>query len=189
MKKLLALLLIINSYCTVKSVWLKKDFAVNDKLKLKKLAVITEKNNLLNPVLADLMNSVSADYISHHKEYILKQEKSANILSACKKGEIDGYLLNQFLQKPETGANLLIDLQSTLYNCKTEMVWKVKAVKSYPARPVSNSIVESYSVKFGTNSKSYIFPFYDIVRKALKKLPDPKLNEADILEKIESESL
>ena len=48
--------------------------------------------------------------------------------------------------------------------------------------------IDGYANRYGEDSRPYVAGFYQIARKLFDSLPDPLLNDDDILEKIETDS-
>lgn len=184
------LISLLTSFCTAKYTYLKPDYNTTERLTLKRIAIFTDKNFLIKPELQDLLNDMTSEYISHHKEYIAKQLVTESPELACKSGKIDGYILNNFLKALENNKDLKLNLQSRLFKCNTQnVIWEVKIEKAYSINDQVTAVTNVYSSKYGSNVKVYINPFFDIIRNSLQSLPSPKLNAKDIQEKIESESL
>ena len=180
MKKLLLLLLFAS--CSVKYSYLKPGYESNERLTLKRIGIFTEKTQDKNISL--LFSDLSKEYISHHKEYILKPASG----NSCSK-ELNGILVNKFDKLHLANGKLELHISSRLYSCpQKELIWETRAEKSFSVPSSSlQSAVKSYSEKYGTEVADYVYPFYNIVRVVMGKLPSPKLGEDDIMEKIDSE--
>ncbi len=142
-----------------------------------------------------LFFSVSREFISHHHEYIvLRAKKGAaftNVKEYCAADKrLNGLIVNSFRQWEKMGGNVRLEVQSVLYDCTTgDRVWEAIGANTYASDDAGlKSTIDAYVRRVGEEVRDHVAPVYLLVRKLFASLPDPKLTEKDIEDKIEADA-
>lgn len=195
-RRFLVLLLLPMSMCTVKYTYLKPAYEANERLRLKRVVIVAEgAANADQEKKNALFFAVSREFISHHHEYIVLRAKKGVVFTNVKEycaadKRLNGLILNKFRQWDKQGGSVKLEVQSVLYDCVSgDRVWEAIGANTYASEDSGlKSTIDAYVRRVGEEVRDHVAPVYLLVRKLFSSLPDPKLTEKDIDEKIEADS-
>ncbi len=184
--------------CTVSKTYVKEGYSDNEKLWLKKLALVFDisSSSLPSNAVQNAFLDLSRDYVSHHNEYMITHiisnanpQKPEMICSMA--ADADGYLLNTFESMKQTKGVVDLGLRVRLIDCRHySKVWEVHGSNSFDSYNSDLQVmIDSYVRRHSEEVRPYISPFYLLIRKIYRSLPDPLLTENDVDEKIEIDSI
>ncbi|MCR9145399.1 MAG: MXAN_6521/LA_1396 family lipoprotein [bacterium] len=104
-----------------------------------------------------------------------------------------GVLLSRFERLDLNAAADAVDLQveARLIDCETGLlVWRALGANTYAAQdPDLEQTIRGYANRYGESTRPYVAGAFLLARKLFDSMPDPDLNEDDIIEKIEIDAL
>ncbi len=191
--------MIFLSSCTVTSRYLRKGYEENERMWLKRIALAMEEpvgGKKVEASLEELYLAVASDYLSHHTEYILLRKvrglSRSRLKEYCQKdSRLNGILLHRFESLQRKSGRVRVGVLATLYDCRSgNRIWEARGKKSYQIGDESLSLLtRSYVNRSGEEARIYAAPYYQMVRKLYRSLPDPNLTAADLDLKIEADAV
>lgn len=173
----------------IKRSYLRSDYASVDRFKVKRLKVTVAPLPGQRKDLGKLWVAIASTHINQKKNFLLKESVSlsqkGNLKTHCKKG-IEGWL-HLSPQVKQTGSSVVAAVTATLFRCRDgQKVWSTSARGSWASQdPNLKVLTESYVKKLGGSVKPYVAPSCHLLFSVIENLPNPKLSEADLLEKIQ----
>ncbi len=141
-----------------------------------------------NLELAALLAEIAKDFIKLRKSYLVYGSAvlERDYAAACAE-EVEGVLALRVLDLETRGDEVSLHVEANLYRCADgALLWrsagKHKASTRDPALP---HLTEAYAKIAGDEAHKLATPLFVLAQKLLWELPDPKLDEDEILEKIE----
>ncbi|TNE48077.1 MAG: hypothetical protein EP343_17400 [Deltaproteobacteria bacterium] len=170
--------------------YLRNDYAKVDRFKVKRLKVTVAPLPQQRADLGKLWVEITSTHISQKKNFLLKETaslKAAGVLQDhCQKG-IEGWL---HLQPTVTqkGAEVEAAVVATLVRCRDgKTVWSTTAKGTWASKDDHLKVLtQSYVQKLGKPVEPFVAPSCRLLFVVIENLPNPKLSEADLLEKIQS---
>lgn len=173
----------------------------------------------IEPAVLEMYQGVVREFVSHHHEYILLDARilprdvfAANLPGATAiprpplaltppiqglcAADYDGrkthsVLLNHFYKLERQGGSAALRVEARLIDCATGLlVWRALGENSYASEDSDlEQTIRGYTNRYGESVRPYVAGAYLLVRKLYDSMPDPTLNEDDIVEKIEVDAL
>lgn len=177
--------------CTpIKKAYLRKDYAKVDRFKVKRLKVTVAPLPSERKDLGKLWTAVISNHINQKKNYIVKatvaKAEAGSLKTHCQAG-VEGWL--HFLPKvTQVGDKVKIKVVARLKRCRDgQEVWNVTAKGKWKSDDEHlKELTKDYTKKFGKGVTPFVAPSCRILFVVIEKLPNPKLTEADVLEKIQN---
>jgi probable lipoprotein (TIGR04455 family) len=177
---------------TVKNTFIRPDYEQVDRERVKRLAVVTQPLPDGKPSVGELWSLIARQYLNQNRDYLVKSNlalpdaASAESLKAlCAEG-IEGVLL-LVPQVKRTGDGADVAVRARLMRCVDgEDTWNAEATGSWSSK--DDKFAErtaQYVQELGAEVEPYVVPSFKLLRATLDTMPNPKLNEQDIDEKIE----
>ena len=181
--------------CTVKSVYVTPDYHDNESNYLKRIHLYISSTKL-DKDQKKLFVQMSRKFISRKKDYIVYPQENidksisseADQKSICKSSkDINGIIINEVSRSIVKKNWIDLAISSRLVDCKNnKVVWKSTSENKFKMDGFKVSVlVKSYLNSNPESVRSFIPPFYDLIRTHFLSLPNPKLTEDEIDEKIE----
>ena len=180
----------------VRSTYLRPDYAKSDRLKTKRLAVVTSPFPAGSEKIAGLWSLLARRYVNQKRNFLAKQElaereapqsgdSSSFTMRYCHDG-LEGVLWLRPFAHVE-GDRVRAQLQATLNRCSDgQTVWKADAAGTWPSSDATlKELTAQYTTEIGPEVTPYVAPSFRILKQTLDTLPDPILADEDINEKIE----
>ncbi len=189
----LALGLALLAACsTVKDSFTRPDYVQVDQQRVKRLVVVTQPLPDGKPVLGELWSLIARQYVNQNRDFLVKQNltqeaaaSDASLKALCTEGIEGVLLLAPAVKRTQEGADE--SLRARLMRCADgEDVWSAEAAGSWGSQDEKfRERVAQYVQQLGPEVEPYVVPTYKLLKATLDTLPNPKLNEQDIDEKIE----
>lgn len=195
MKKQLALavgLAGLTACSTVKNSFTRPDYAQVDQDRVKRLVVVTQPLPDGKPSVGELWSLIARQYVNQNRDFLVKQNivqnepATADSLKAlCTEGIEGVLLLAPQVKRTQDGADTAV--RARLMRCADgEDVWSAEATGSWDSQDDKfRERVAQYVQQLGPEVEPYAVPTYKLLKATLDTLPNPKLNDQDIDEKIE----
>jgi probable lipoprotein (TIGR04455 family) len=195
MTKRLALMLglaVLTACATVKNSFTRPDYEQVDKERVKRLVVVTQPLPDGKQALGELWSLIARQYVNQNRDFLVKQNLSHaepatpdSLKALCTEG-IEGVLLldpQMKLNKDDVD----VAVRARLMRCAdSEDIWSAEAAGSWGSRDEKfRERAAQYVQQFGPEVEPYVVPTYKLLQATLDTLPNPKLNDQDIDEKIE----
>jgi len=190
MKRLLPAALLLISCTPLKSYVVRDDWATADAPNVKRLAVVVQPLPDAKEKAGEAWARIARRYVNQKRDFLVKKEVTqagAVELSSICGGEdaIEGVLLiNPTLTAKGDGFE--IDVNGVLQRCSDgQASWKGSAAGSFPSKDkLLVEVTNVYVQEFGDEVAPYVPPALNVLRPLLDTLPQPKLSEADLEEKL-----
>lgn len=195
MTKRLALMLglaVLTACATVKNSFTRPDYEQVDKERVKRLVVVTQPLPDGKQALGELWSLIARQYVNQNRDFLVKQNLTqaepatpASLKALCIEG-IEGVLLLD----PQVKLNkddVDVAVRARLMRCAdSEDVWSAEAAGSWGSRDEKfRERAAQYVQQLGPEVEPYVVPSYKLLQATLDTLPNPKLNDQDVDEKIE----
>jgi len=177
---------------TVKNSFTRPDYEQVDKVRVKRLAVVTQPLPAGKQALGELWSLIARQYVNQNRDFLVKSNLSLpepatreSLQALCVEG-IEGVLLLDPQVKPtKDGAEVAV--RSRLMRCVDgEDVWSAEASGSWDSSDEKfRERTAQYVQQLGADVEPYVVPTYKLLQATLDTLPKPQLNDQDIDEKIE----
>ncbi len=190
MKRLLPAALLLISCTPLKSYFVRDDWATQDAPNVKRLAVVVQPLPDGKEKAGEAWARVARRYVNQKRDFLVKKEVTQagalDLASVCG-GEdaIEGVLLiNPTLIAKGDGFE--IDVTGVLQRCSDgREAWKGSAAGSFPSKDkLLVEVTNVYVQELGDDVAPYVPPALNVLRPLLDTLPQPKLSEADLEEKL-----
>lgn len=185
-------LAVLTACATVKTRFTRPDYEQVDKERVKRLVVVTQPLPDGKEAVGELWSLIARQYVNQNRDFLVKSNlalpepaTAASLQSLCVEG-IEGVLLlaPQVKLHPE-GADAAV--RARLMRCAdSEDVWSAEASGNWGSRDEKfRERTAQYVQELGPEVEPYVVPTYKLLQATLGTLPNPKLSEQDIDEKIE----
>ena len=174
----------------IQSSYLRSDYPKVDRFKVKRLKVTVAPLPGQRKDLGKLWVEITSTHISQKKNFLLKQTTSlkaaGTLRDHCQKG-IEGWLHFQ-PQVAQKGESVEASVVATLVRCRDgKKVWSTKAKGTWASKDDHLKVLtKSYVEKLGKPVEPFVAPSCRLLFVVVENLPNPKLSEEDLLEKIQS---
>lgn len=170
---------------TVKMSRVEPDWAANDQARVKRLAVVTaQAPGVPDPVQA-LWSLLARRYVNQKRDFLAKVNATAATPQAQCAG-VEGVLwLVPDVKRAGNGVEASVDAR--LLRCSDGgTIWQAQAAGSWASRDdVLKETTAQYVTELGAAVEPFVAPSFRLLKAALDTLPNPKLNDEDVNEKIE----
>lgn len=169
--------------------WLRPDYAKVDMMKTKRLWLIVAPLPGDNPKVAKMWALMARRYANQHRNFLIKGfqtgAKVPDMKSICKEG-IEGWMHLVPTAKKE-GSKVAVSIKAKILRCRDqEPVWKTEAIGTWASNdPNLKTLQKHYSEEIGPEVSAYVAPSFHLIRAVMDTLPQPKLSDADVMEKIQ----
>lgn len=166
---------------------LRADYDDIDRQHVARVAVVATPLPNDDALQGKLWSLLARRYINQHRDFIVKNHSAAPTLqrdAACT-GQ-DGVLVLQVSARPK-GGDVAIELRAQLLRCRDgEEVWSGSVRGSWPsAEPNVGELRAHYAAEVGEAIEPFVAPAFYALRALLETLPQPVLDDAAQMEKIE----
>jgi len=174
----------------IKKSYLRKDYTKIDRFKVKRLKVTIAPLPGGRKDLGKLWTEIISNHINQKKNFIVKATiaiaKADNLKIYCNDG-IEGWLHFSPSFK-QVGKKVKISVIATLKRCRDgQEVWNTTARGKWKSDdPHLKVLTKDYVKKFGKGIEPFVAPSCRILFTVIENLPNPKLSEMDLLEKIQN---
>ncbi|MCB1314722.1 MAG: MXAN_6521/LA_1396 family lipoprotein [Leptospiraceae bacterium] len=192
------LLITLLSGCTVKYTYLKPGYEQNDLDRVKRLVLTIQPNPSGTDAADDLILGVAREFISHHREFIIYttrvESPDADWQALCASADArpDAVLRQKVARIDHTSNSETTELEihATMQDCRNgDLLWEARAANSYDSNDADlRTTIESYTRRYGEEARPYVSAAYLLLRQLFDELPEPALNDEEILEKIEADA-
>jgi probable lipoprotein (TIGR04455 family) len=204
-RRLLPLFLAATAGCaTVKMTRLEPDYETTDKLKVKRLAVVTSvawhvpQRPVEEPEekVRQLLSLIARRYVNQKRDFIVKKDVVAEPNAQaqgidvfmpqklCEEG-VEGVLwLDPELKREGSGVEAKINAQ--LIRCVDAVaIWETQGAGSWPSTDsLLTQYTADYVAKLGPEVEPYVAPSFHLLKAILDTLPNPLITDEDKDEKI-----
>ncbi|WP_224244565.1 MXAN_6521/LA_1396 family lipoprotein [Hyalangium gracile] len=177
---------------TVKDSFTRPDYEQVDQHKVKRLAVVTQPLPDGKQALGELWSLIARQYINQNRDFLVKSNTTlaepatdASLKALCVEGIEGVLLLVPEVKRTQDGADEAV--RARLMRCEDgQDVWTAEATGSWGSQDEKyRERAAQYVQQFGPEVEPYVVPTYKLLKATLDTLPNPKLTEQDIDEKIE----
>jgi probable lipoprotein (TIGR04455 family) len=185
-------LAVLAACATVKNSFTRPDYEQVDKERVKRLVVVTQPLPAGKQPVGELWSLIARQYVNQNRDFLVKQHltqpepaTAASLQVLCTEG-IEGVLLLDPQVKP-TQDGMDAAVRARLMRCAdSEDVWSAEATGTWDSRDEKfRERAAQYVQQLGPEVEPYVVPTYKLLQATLDTLPNPKLNDQDIDEKIE----
>ena len=175
--------------CVIREARLRPDYDTVDKLRTKRLEVVTQPLPEGVQVLGDMWSLMARRQVNLKRQFIAKETAALvepfEPRSRCKEG-VEGILWLKPDVKRE-GKYLYTGVKATLFRCTDgAVVWEAEGAGRWPQQDEGvQQIVATYVKELGPDVEPYAGPSFHLIKALVDQMPDPVLNEQDKDEKIE----
>jgi len=187
---LLALLVAASGCSAVKMSRVRDDYATVDRNQTKRLVVVTSPLPADDARVGELWSLIARRYVNQNRDFIAKESRVAESLAsptdACGEG-LEGVLhLKPEVAKLEAkGAQVGVFAQLVRCTDGAE-VWAASGGASWDSQ---NALYDAqraqYVSELGEEVGPWVAPSFQLLKSVLETLPNPELNDDDVVEKIE----
>lgn len=177
---------------TVKQSRVRPDYEQVDRQRVKRLVVVTQPLPDGQQAVGELWSLIARQYANQNRDYLVKQNlarperpEPGSLQALCTEG-IEGVLwLDPQVRQVGGGAEVAVRAQ--LLRCVDgEEVWSAEAAGSWDSEDAKfRERTAQYAQQLGPEVAPYVVPSYKLLQATLGTLPNPRLSEQDIEEKIE----
>jgi probable lipoprotein (TIGR04455 family) len=194
MTKRLALMLgltVLTGCATVKNSFTRPDYEQVDKTRVKRLVVVTQPLPDGKQAVGELWSLIARQYVYQNREYMVKQHlaqpepaTAASLQALCTEGVEGVLLLDPQVKRTEDGVDAAV--RARLLRCvDSEDVWSAEAGGSWGSRDEKfRERIAQYVKQIGPEVEPYVVATYKLLHATLGTLPNPKLTDQDVDEKI-----
>lgn len=174
----------------VKMSRVRDDYAAVDQQRTKRLVVVTSPSPNRDPLLGELWAVLARRYVNQNRDFIAKEsrveEGRFEPRSACTDG-IEGvlHLEPREATLKEKGAEVGVFAQ--LVRCpEGEEIWAAESGGSWGSdSDLFASQRAQYESELGQEIGPWVVPSFQLLKATLETLPNPVLDDEDVIEKIE----
>ncbi|WP_225408492.1 MXAN_6521/LA_1396 family lipoprotein [Stigmatella hybrida] len=185
-------LALLTGCSAVKKSTIRPDYAQVDQQRVKRLVVVTQPLPDGQQAVGELWSLIARQYVNQNRDFLVKENVAtpdplddAGVQALCVEG-IEGVLwLHPQVKRTKDGAEAAV--HARLVRCGDgEDVWSAEAGGSWSSRDDKfRERTDQYVSQLGPTVEPYVVPSYKLLMATLSTLPNPKLTEQDIDEKIE----
>jgi probable lipoprotein (TIGR04455 family) len=195
MTKRLALMLglaVLTACATVKTSFTRPDYEQVDRERVKRLVVVTQPLPDGQQAVGELWSLIARQYVNQNRDFLVKSNlalpepaTAASLRALCVDGLEGVLLLVPQVKVDQDGADTAV--RARLMRCSdSEDVWSAEASGRWDSRDEKfRERTAQYVQQLGPEVEPYVVPTYKLLQATLNTLPNPKLNDQDIDEKIE----
>jgi probable lipoprotein (TIGR04455 family) len=195
MTKRLALALglaMLAACATVKNSFTRPDYEQVDRDRVKRLVVVTQPLPEGKQSLGELWSLIARQHVNQNRDFLVKANLTLaepatddSLKALCTEGIEGVLLLVPQLKRTEDGAETAV--RARLMRCvDSQDIWAADAAGSWGSSDEKfRERAAQYVKQFGPEVEPYVVPSYKLLKATLDTLPNPKLNDQDIDEKIE----
>jgi probable lipoprotein (TIGR04455 family) len=175
--------------CIIREARLRADYDTVDKLRTKRLAIVTQPLPEGVQSLGDLWSVMARRQVNLKRQFIAKETAAVveafEPRSRCKEG-IEGVLWLKPNVKRE-GKDLFTEVTAKLFRCTDgAVVWEAEGAGRWPQQDEGvEQTVATYVKELGPEVQDYAGPTFHLIKALVDQMPDPTLTEEDKDEKIE----
>ncbi|MBC7794557.1 MAG: MXAN_6521/LA_1396 family lipoprotein [Clostridia bacterium] len=137
---------------------------------------------------APLIARVAGDFVKLRKDYIVTETVglTRGFEDACK-DSIQGVLAVRVLESKLATRQVSLRVAAELYRCTDgALLWRAEGEgNANPADESLKEMVANYATDFGEPAKTYAAPAFVVLQDVLNALPNVKLSDKEVEEKIE----
>lgn len=170
------------------------DYATAYRAKVKRIEIRVAPMPEGDAALAKLWQVIAQRYVNQHFNYLVESTsagKKALVSQRCKAGQtdgdhpLDGVLWLRPSMKRE-GGEVHAAVSGWLLSCSDfAQVWSASASGTWDsADDELTQTIKDYVQQEGENVRPWVAPVFRLLKDTLGTLPNPKLNDADVDEKI-----
>ncbi|MBN1207954.1 MAG: MXAN_6521/LA_1396 family lipoprotein [Myxococcaceae bacterium] len=176
----------------VKAHLTRPDYEQVDQQRVKRLVVVTQPLPDGKQALGELWSLFTRQYVNQNRDFLVKENlarpepaDSASIKALCTEG-IEGVLWLE-PQASSTRYGAAVATRARLLRCVDgEEVWSAEAAGDWHGHdPKFLQRKMQFVEQFGREVDLYVVPSLKLLQATLSTLPNPRLNDQDIEEKIE----
>lgn len=187
---LLAALVALSGCSATKMSRVRDDYATVDRNQTKRLVVVTSPLPADDAKVAELWSVIARRFVNQNRDFIAKESRVepalANAKDACGEG-LEGvlHLKPEVAQLEAKGAKVGVFAQ--LIRCTDGAeVWAASGGASWDSQ---NALYDAqraqYVSELGEEIGPWVAPSFQLLKSILETLPNPELNDDDVVEKIE----
>lgn len=182
----------LTACATVKNSFTRPDYTQVDQQRVKRLVVVTQPLPDGKQSLGELWSLIARQYVNQNRDFLVKQNvvqtepaTDASLKALCTEGIEGVLLLAPQMKRTQDGADAAV--RARLMRCVDgEDVWSAEATGSWDSQDEKfRERAAEYVKQFGPEVEPYVVPSYKLLKATLDTLPNPKLNDQDVDEKIE----
>lgn len=182
----------LTACATVKNSFTRPDYTQVDQQRVKRLVVVTQPLPDGKQSLGELWSLIARQYVNQNRDFLVKQNvvqtepaTDASLKALCTEGIEGVLLLAPQMKRTQDGADAAV--RARLMRCVDgEDVWSAEATGSWDSQDEKfRERAAEYVKQFGPEVEPYVVPSYKLLKATLETLPNPKLNDQDVDEKIE----
>jgi probable lipoprotein (TIGR04455 family) len=182
----------LTACATVKNSFTRPDYTQVDQQRVKRLVVVTQPLPDGKQSLGELWSLIARQYVNQNRDFLVKQNvvqtepaSDASLKALCTEGIEGVLLLAPQMKRTQDGADAAV--RARLMRCVDgEDVWSAEASGSWDSQDEKfRERAAEYVKQFGPEVEPYVVPTYKLLKATLDTLPNPKLNDQDVDEKIE----
>jgi len=173
--------LFLLSCSSVTSNFVRKDYGSSYKM-IKRVEVKVESNFKAYPLLPEIVKNVTEDILRLKKNYLIYTPKTEGYNK-----KLQGTLLIKVLKLKIIKTRIFMTLSFVLKGRDAKTIfWKSIAQASVNSDDKNLlKFATAYKEKFGKFANIFVAPIFVIVRDIVKVMPNPKLTDDEVMEKIE----
>jgi probable lipoprotein (TIGR04455 family) len=185
----ISIMLVFFACSSVRHRFIVEGYKKNPGQMIKRIVIIT-KPCPQNGGLAGLISAMTRDLIRTNRNYLVYGTLSTEreVADAC---EIrDGVLKMSVDRADAVGEHIDLEISGELRRCSDKsVVWSATARASGKSRNRSlKNLVQNYAEKHGNQAEVYAAPAFNIIEDIVETMPNPKLTEDELMEKIDLEN-
>jgi probable lipoprotein (TIGR04455 family) len=182
----------LTACATVKNSFTRPDYTQVDQQRVKRLAVVTQPLPDGKQSLGELWSLIARQYVNQNRDFLVKSNLSLpepatddSLKALCVEGIEGVLLLAPQVKRTQDGAEEAV--RARLMRCVDgEDVWSAEATGSWGSQDDKfRERAAQYVQQLGPEVEPYVVPTYKLLTATLDTLPNPKLNDQDVDEKIE----
>ncbi|HYO54772.1 MXAN_6521/LA_1396 family lipoprotein [Archangium sp.] len=177
---------------TVKSSRVRPDYETVDKTQVKRLVVVTQPLPDGKQEVGELWSLVARRYVNQNRDFIARANvaltgspEDTSFKGLCAEG-LEGILwLSPDVKRTGNGVEAAVKAQ--LLRCRDgQEIWAAEGAGSWPSEDDRyKELTVQYTRELGPEVAPYVAPTFRLLSATLDTLPRPRLNDADVEEKIE----
>jgi probable lipoprotein (TIGR04455 family) len=185
-------LAVLTGCSTVKNSFTRPDYVQVDQQRVKRLVVVTQPLPDGQQAVGELWSLIARQYVNQNRDFLAKQNLArpepadeAALQTLCTEGIEGVLLLAPRVKRISDGVDAAV--RARLMRCADgEDVWSAEAAGSWDSRDEKfRERTAQYVQQFGPEVEPYVVPSYKLLQATLDTLPNPRLSEQDIDEKID----
>ncbi|MHC4393069.1 MAG: MXAN_6521/LA_1396 family lipoprotein [Planctomycetota bacterium] len=176
------------SGCVVKSTYVSPDFDAVHKQSLKRVAVLVKTPAGTSANVTELAGVMARRYVNQKRDFIVYRnaawdggEFASDTIEGC-----NGVITLDFTTLVLEGDDADVELEASLVTLEGEKVWSATGSLSEETENEDlTRIADRYARDLGAEVKPYVAPIFIVEKRVFDTLPNPELNDDDVMEKIE----